>query len=166
MKPAGECMKYLYTVLILIISIIQVVSGQETAKETMEKLLNEIKYDFETSDDGIYYVTLEFEDSRTQLVRIEPFKSTLTNKIQFEIWTPVVLYTAGIPDSIANRLLIENSDIEIGRFESFENEDGYLVVLSALFYGKFDKNILKTIIAEVAAVSDIFEFDLTQKDDY
>ena len=159
-------MKYLCIIFILILFTTHFVIGQETAKETIKNLLNEIEYDFGTTDEGIYYVTLEFEDSRTQLVRIEPFTSDLTNTIQFDIWSPVAAYKTTIPDSIAHRMFIESGDIDIGRFQSYKNENGYLLVFSAIFYGKFDQNILKTVITDVAAVSDIFEFDLTQKDDY
>jgi hypothetical protein len=132
----------------------------------IEQLLQTIGYTYETREKGKYNLTLNYDDERTQLIHIWPFISNVTSKEEYDIWSTIAKYPSVLADSIYQKILIKNGTSDIGRFQTFKTDDGYLLVYSAVYAGKYDAAILKKVILDVSGISDYFEKMITQKDDY
>ncbi len=132
----------------------------------IEQLLTNNGYNYNIGEKGEYHITLRFEDNRTHLVRISPFVSNVNSKQSFDIWSVVAKFKSSLPDSIYHKLLVKNGEADIGRFQCFKSGDEYLLAFSAVFNGIMDQKILKKIVVDVASISDTFESQITQKDDY
>jgi hypothetical protein len=131
-----------------------------------EQLLKTIGWTYDKQEDGDIHLTLQFEDERTQLVRLVPVVSSFTGLQTYDIWSVVSNDPMAVPDSMYRKMLIRNGDTDIGRFQIFPGDSADLIVYSAVFEGEMNPEILKDIINEVAAMADIFEEQITRKDDY
>ncbi len=131
-----------------------------------ERLFKAINYSFDKLENGSYQVTMSFEDKRTHLVHIYPVVSNLTSKSGYDIWATVARYDKSLPDSIIQDMFIRNGNTEYGRFQSFPADSSYVLVYSTIFHGTLTPEIFKTIINDVAAISDYYENKLTHKDEF
>lgn len=132
----------------------------------IEQLLKSIGYTYEITDKGEYRLTLGYDDQRTQLIHLTPFISNVTSKEEYDIWSTVAYYNGFLPDTIYQKLLIKNGEADIGRFQIFKVDSGYVLVYSAVLNGKYDAAILKKVILDVSGIADYFEKMITNKDEY
>jgi len=132
----------------------------------IEQLLKSIGYNYEMTDKGNYRLVLKYEDQRTQLIHLTPFVSNVTSKEEYDVWSTVAYYRGPLPDTIYQKLLIKNGEADIGSFQTFKVDSGYVLVYSAVLNGKYDATILKKVILDVSGIADYFEEMITKKDKY
>ncbi len=131
-----------------------------------ERLFNAIGYSYEKSNDGSYQLTMSFEDKRTHLVHVYPVVPKLTSRAGYDIWATIARYDTVLPDSVVQDMFLRNANTEYGHFQSFATDSTYLLVYSTIFHGTLTADIFKTIINDVAAISDYYEAKLTGKDEF
>ncbi len=131
-----------------------------------EKLFKAIDYSYDKMDNGSYQLTMSFEDKRTHLVHIYPVVPKLTSRAGYDIWATIARYDKALPDSVVQDMFLRNANTEYGHFQSFATDSTYLLVYSTIFHGTLTADIFKTIINDVAAISDYYEAKLTGKDEF
>jgi hypothetical protein len=109
---------------------------------------------------------LGYDDHRTQLVHLTPFISNVTSREEYDIWSTVAYYQGLLPDTIYQKLLIKNGEADIGSFQIFKVDSGFVLVYSAVLNGEYDAAILKKVILDVSGIADYFEEIITKKDEY
>jgi hypothetical protein len=150
--------------------VLPVSAQQKEPDIRVKRMLEKLKYKYETTSSGNFKAIFNTENGRSQLLNINSnvYKHL---EVEFrELWSPVYLGDAPPSASDMLTLLTINSKRKFGAFEVNELEENgsvkYLICFSAKINANADSNTYESAIKMVIETADQTEKELFNSDKY
>jgi len=128
--------------------------------------LNQIKTEYEVVKDGVYMVTYETKDKRTQKVLI-PSETETFNGVEFRTILSLAAITDNLPSQQEANYLLQQNVERMGVWTIHKNPSGKYIIANMLRVpADFDGKKLHMALSEVSILADELEKRLSKKDEY
>ena len=141
--------------------------GQPTPDARVERLLEQLEFKYEISDDGTYSVVFAIDDERSQEVNINS-QTEFLDKLEIrDVWSIAFVTEAPLHADIANALLIQNADLKMGAWELSRrsgDSDGVIASFRISIAATTSSNALQSAMHMAAKIADEVEQKFTGED--
>ena len=142
------------------------VGALKTGDPRVEKLLEESDLKYRVDKDGDFRIGNKMEGDRTQIAFILSNTSELGSLEIRQIWSVGYHSKSPFSESVANRLLEQNSKVKLGAWQVRKMGEDYVAVFVAQIAADTDKLSLLVTLHAVTTTADEMEKELTGKDDF
>ena len=142
------------------------VGAKKSSDRRVERLLDEADLKYEVDGDGDFTLVNGLKNDRSQIAWILSRTSKLGSLEIRQIWSVGYRSKSPLSETLANRLLKENTQVKIGAWQVRKMGDDYVAVFCAQIAADTDKETLLLALLAVTKTADELEKELTDKDDF
>jgi hypothetical protein len=132
----------------------------------VEKALTEAGIAYEIDEEGDFVVGFGLEGERLQSVFVVSETDTVEMLEIRQVWSMAFLSKRPLSADLANRLLRENGELVVGRWQIVLDGSDHLVLFAAQIPADSGGSSLAHVLEVVANVADDLEEELTKADEF
>jgi len=158
-------MKKTIFVLVFFVYISFMAFGANNADSRVMQILNQLGYDYNVDSDNDFRLVLDVGNGRTQLMFINSATNTSRGQEIREIWSIAATYNGSIPQSAAQKVLLDSYDKIIGSWYAIESSGTYYLAFCAKIPADANSTYMYAAIQAVVRGADAMEQILTNGGD-
>lgn len=140
--------------------------GKKSGDPRVKRVLDTLGIKYRVDDDGDFRVLFDVGSGRSQLAFINSNTYTLDSIEMRQIWSVAHVGDGLLSQSVANEVLIENSQLKVGAWGLVRQSDGrnYALTFYVTLAADTDPNALMAGLRATLSTADQMERKLTGRD--